>query len=705
MDEDAEEEEGFLKKQTKRFFFGKPEDCQSLKITLGFPVGLAVGFVFHLLLIEPMRIPASIRRTLGTGLGFLLAAGFSLSVQVRCMVCLLIPMFFSKEGRAYVSTFAISLLISGPVSNIISNARETTRSLSCSLELLENHTRAKTELQMQPLQDLVTELQKDGFLLHETMASIDKAFQPVRKELTDGKEVEKLRKNTDAVDATQDGSSRTQEIDNRYKGLNSAPKAVKAEKSYEKKLDFRCEDVFSVGVERCEKEFRDMEEKCLDELPIIGYLLCLPLKLSIICQLIRLVPGIIGLDCESVNVVDPGIGETFVSTDETLKDFESNFQVKMKYKVEHTKEDVDVVTAKEVAMGIEREFSSREVLVTYFLNMLQLLLGFAFILLFKQAYSYTKGYISDFRYDNIYITSYFKKIDARRDELGKSTLLPLKKMEARKIVEPTTVTLRSAEKSKIIKGSIRLLINVFVISMVILVDKLLFGVLDIIRRNSFIAYRQTGRHDVDVKVFGNGFVASIVRSILKGFESRHSIDNISTNFNCLPKPITLSTGKVVTIYGIYLLIWVLLLLEAYGLRLRRLICSFFFRKREKARVLFLYNDTLKRRKSYLVHARRQVRKKARKAKLVLELGFLPRLRQMWPRFFGWLRNFDFAKEKCLICGDVEDESFYRCESEGCRFGYCGDCCDDIGGKCYACTPPEAWEPDSGESSDSGSESD
>lgn len=62
------------------------------------------------------------------------------------------------------------------------------------------------------------------------------------------------------------------------------------------------------------------------------------------------------------------------------------------------------------------------------------------------------------------------------------------------------------------------------------------------------------------------------------------------------------------IVAIYLGVWILMYFEAYGLRLRRLISSFFYRKREKKRVLFLYNEMLKKRKGYLRAMRRRVRK-------------------------------------------------------------------------------------------------
>ena len=62
------------------------------------------------------------------------------------------------------------------------------------------------------------------------------------------------------------------------------------------------------------------------------------------------------------------------------------------------------------------------------------------------------------------------------------------------------------------------------------------------------------------------------------------------------------------VFAVYLGVFVFMLIEAYGLRLRRLICAFFYRKREKKRVLYLYNEMLKKRKGFLRHMRHRVRK-------------------------------------------------------------------------------------------------
>lgn len=46
-------------------------------------------------------------------------------------------------------------------------------------------------------------------------------------------------------------------------------------------------DVFNMGVVHCREKFKELEDDCLKNIPVVGYLLCLPLKLTIFCELVR----------------------------------------------------------------------------------------------------------------------------------------------------------------------------------------------------------------------------------------------------------------------------------------------------------------------------------------------------------------------------------------------------------------------------------
>lgn len=66
------------------------------------------------------------------------------------------------------------------------------------------------------------------------------------------------------------------------------------------------------------------------------------------------------------------------------------------------------------------------------------------------AQDFHEKYLRDIEHQNIYITKYFKKIDARRFKNGKHTLLPLKKMEKQKLINPYSLKFHSTEMNRLV---------------------------------------------------------------------------------------------------------------------------------------------------------------------------------------------------------------------------------------------------------------
>ena len=63
--------------------------------------------------IDKLPYPWFERAVLGGTITVLIALGFGVSVQVRCMICLVLPHFFGKNGRGIVSSLAIIFLMAG----------------------------------------------------------------------------------------------------------------------------------------------------------------------------------------------------------------------------------------------------------------------------------------------------------------------------------------------------------------------------------------------------------------------------------------------------------------------------------------------------------------------------------------------------------------------------------------------------------------
>ncbi|XP_069111968.1 E3 ubiquitin-protein ligase DCST1-like [Argopecten irradians] len=669
------------------FFKAPPEKYTAAKAILGFPFGAGIGIVLYHLVLDFTWLKESTRHFLGGIFVLGLASGYALSVQVRCITCLLLPTFFGKTGRSYIATFAVVYLISGPIHTIIVNGHEVARSLSCTTELLANHTKARMDLTLKPIGKVMKEFQTEGMLVNKVAKRIDVEFGPMKKEVEDNSETAKMKKKTQYVDQVsgKKRGDRVKDVEqtNRY---DKSKKYKRVENNYRKKLDYRCQDVWNEGVMSCRKSFRSMESKCLNKIPIVGYVLCLPFKLTFFCELIKLIPGALGSSCNSKEAVSPGFGEVFVAAEDMTANMDNDFKANLQYKVVSTREQIDVTTAEEVSKLTLKKFENKRIWLEFGLSLMQRLMAFTFILVFISAYKYNKGYLTDIRHDNIYITSYFRHIDDRRYEMSKTVLLPLKKIESDACILPTSRKLMKAEKQKIVKGTIMLVIRALISAVIIMSSELLYGVLDIIRRNSRIDYHQQGEHIIDIDIFGTGFMSDIIRLFLRGFNHDGKIDNISSNFECLPRPVKMEQKYVWLIYGIYSILWILMLFEAYGLRLRRLFASRFYRKREKRRILYLYNDMLKKRRGFLRHMRHHIRKQVKRKNLIVKSSLTASLRKEFPKLCGWMKILSSSKLSCLICNDPEKKGFVHCMTPGCNVVYCAMCWSDIQRRCYSCKP-------------------
>lgn len=80
-------------------------------------------------------------------------------------------------------------------------------------------------------------------------------------------------------------------------------------------------------------------------------------------------------------------------------------------------------------------------------------------------------------------------------------------------------------------------------------------------------------------------------------------------------------------------------------------CSYFYPRREKQRVLHLYNDVLKKRIKLDETLRRKAVQAVRAHYLSGESMLSARMR--FPTVLGWLRVLPAARMACLICSEIE----------------------------------------------------
>ncbi|XP_029643469.1 E3 ubiquitin-protein ligase DCST1-like [Octopus sinensis] len=662
-----------------------PSEYRWLKAIVGFPIGLFISLAFYVVILSQSSLPVLIQQYLGAIFCILYSFGYAFSAQVRCMAWLVVPNLFGRGGRSFIHTIAVMYLVQGPINSIVLNGKIVVSSFRCASELIRNHSVSRFEFSRKPLETALFELKKSDSKLTKLSNKMKQSFSKIEDEIESQTEVRSLKEETEAIDKNQRNEPRVDMIENKRKIEADDTDADTIEKRYAKKSDYRCQSIFNSGINNCKQAIDNIYNKCIDKVKVIGPIVCQIVAFNFVCNVFKLVPNLIGYTCDSMPVLGTGFGEVYVQEKAMLDSFGSNDQLNFQYKVIDPERRVNITTLKELQKSIMHTFKKRQVWINFFQDMLMNILGFTFLLILVHSYSYTKNYLVDLNFDNIYITAYFRRIDIRRAMAGKMTLLPLRKFEENTLVTPLSCRILKGERKKIISGTLMLIVRYVVILNIVMFDWIIYTVLNIIKNQSRIDYHQKGFQKIEVAILGSGFMSDIVRTMLNSFTQKHTIDEITTNFLCLPKPVKTDKRIIYQTLAFYIAVWFLMLSESFALRLRRLIAAFFFRRREKSRILYLYNSTLKKRRGYINYMKEYVSSLAKQKRLAEKHGLINALIRTFPRLDSCLKRLPGMKPVCLICADkLKNGAGQLCSNMNCMSRYCSVCWCDMEYRCYAC---------------------
>ncbi|XP_015586402.1 E3 ubiquitin-protein ligase DCST1 [Cephus cinctus] len=659
------------------------------RAVIGFFLGFFLGVIFYEVIISDLQFDRYTSLALGAVLIVILSIGCAASIQVRCVCLLTIPAFCGRAGRSVLKALVLGYVIAGPIFNLTYNGKEVVRTFACTTQLTHNLTKTRFDLMFKPFQEAIFGIRTDANEVKDTLSSVKDLSSPIVEEIEGEEEMRRINEENDYLDVLQDDTKRSEEIKDKEEKAKSEAKSEGDiyEAQYRAKIEARCEEQMSRGSERCRDMFGEGYDKCYDTVTwIAGWLLCWPMKLTFICNIVQALGG--SSICDPDGKIDTGIGEGYAKLKNSKNKLSASLKdAKLQFKVKIPPSIVDVREAGDTAKAVLHDFNVRKQLFDTVMTIIKRCLAFVFLKIIITAQTYHDKYLTDIEFDNIYVTSYFRRIDARRKARGSLTLLPMKKIERAKFVDPYGLKPSKVERANLIGQTGKLILEMVTATTFVLLDRLFYETLDLVRRHAHIEYMQAGRHDMTLDVRGTGMIATMIRSVIKGFNVKKRIKTVVSNEACLPRPNELSNYVLAKIYGTYLGIWIMLLLAAYTQRLRRLICSFFYRKREKRRVLYLYNETLRRRLGYFRFMKGKVRALVRARLLERDMDPWVALRLRYPKFCGWLSFFSCARQKCLICAEPETRKgpkFRRCTTPGCNFVHCPECWRDVGRICFAC---------------------
>ncbi|CAK1584300.1 unnamed protein product [Parnassius mnemosyne] len=646
----------------------------TIKKLLSFAGGFGLGQLYYVFFLKDIHLPHKTGEFVSIIISILLGIGNAVSIQLRCISLLMFPMYCGKPGRGVLKAVVLTYVVAGPITNMGLNAKEIVRVFACSAQLSHNLSEIRYKFMSKPIKTAILRSRYEINEFKDAFRSIYEITTPFENEIETSKELERIVHQIEI---------------NKFCRTTTKLKKEIYQNKYLKKVEYRCENQITQGIFKCAEMFDPAYEACCRAAPAYAAeTLCYPLTVEFACNIMHFIdsPDI----CDGREQIDPGLGEGYYYLKKLKEELLKNVNdIKLQYKVTYENELYNVQDARETGKRVLHEFEQRGTSMQYVVSVVNICLALLLLRIPFAAQSYHDLYLTSITYDNLYITSYFKQIDQRRKLKNKYTLLPLKKMERNKYVDVHSFEYKSSQRSKLVTPILKVMLEVVTATTFVMLDRLFFEALDVVRKHASSEMTQQGTRDLEIEVEGNGTVATMIRNLLSSLNTTRYVSAV-TNKPCLPQPSAMPSIFFVKIYCGYLWILMLLYLNPYTLRLRRLICSYFYPRREKQRILHLYNDILKKR----MKMQKTLRRKALQAVRAhyLSGGNLRSLRMRFPRLLGWLTVLPAARMPCLICGETEprnittSSSWRRCNSVACGFAWCGECWREAGARCLACDP-------------------
>ncbi|XP_053133455.1 E3 ubiquitin-protein ligase DCST1 isoform X2 [Hemicordylus capensis] len=645
-----------------RFLWSQPDEFRVAKFFLGAGLGSLFALGLSEVLIFPMSITEDHKIQLMYGMAGVSALGWGTSPHFRCSSLLVVPKFLGREGRVYILTYVLASIYDGPVANVRHNLGEVVRSISCTVELQIENVKRSWKVSLAPLRKVLRDMVMSGQILRAENKDVSRSFAALNAQV-----------------ASQEGYSARRARAAARKGRPSTQEA------YETKTRMRCTYIIRKAIVRCQTWFSDKHRSCMRTIavPLVSHLLCLPMKFSFLCHLAQ----IMHTWCRNKIPVEGNFGQTYDRVNGSIDNLNQDFSATLVVKEEQQAMLVGAnLSHRHLVDDVNEQITQNSRRFSTVMSVLRVLLSCTFVFIFASAYSYTNSYNQDIRFDNLYISRYFRLIDARRRKQKKRTLLPLRRAERSGVIDPYRLRFQPAESKNVMLELLGCMPTLVFLLLVCSLDSLLYTVFNTIRHHSFVEYSFRSSHHLEVKVGGQTMMARLLRSTIGALNTSSETAMEATNVECLPEVQGMTKAQYVTCaipLGVLIL---LCFVQVYVYRLRRVIAAFYFPKREKKRILFLYNEMLRQRMAFVVVQRKRIIQRARQRKR-LEKPLLDRVRRWLP----FLQRF--LRQRCILCSLPETRNSCLCPNPDCGTLYCRLCWQDMGQVCFACSPDDLLSDD------------
>ncbi|XP_047560981.1 E3 ubiquitin-protein ligase DCST1 isoform X1 [Lutra lutra] len=487
-----------------RFLQRQPRTFPVAAFLLGASTGGLLAMGLFQLLVNPMDIYEGQKMVALYGVVGLGAVGWGTSPHIRCASLLLVPKMLGKEGRLFVLGYALAAIYEGPVANLRYNLNEVVASLGCTVELQVNNTRAAWRVSTAPLRAVFKDLLGSKNSLRAGTQNISKSFEELDAQ---------VKSDAGFVPEDAPGSDPTARRRASQRALPPRRRSLSTQKMYELKTKLRCSYVVDQAIASCRRWFDRKHQQCVRRIwvPLFRDLLCLPMKFKFFCSIAKVTE----VWCRRRIPVEGNFGQTYDSLNQSVHDLDGDFSATIELKEEKQAAVVGANTSWEhVSTELRDYVRQQEARLQWTLGLLHVLFSCTFLLVLHASFSYMDSYNRDIRFDNIYISTYFCQIDERRKQLGKRTLLPLRKAEEKTVIFPCDPSVQASEMRNLVRELVETVPVLLLLLLLCGLDWALYSMFDTIRHHSFLQYSFRSSHKLEVKVGGRSMLARLLRKTI-----------------------------------------------------------------------------------------------------------------------------------------------------------------------------------------------
>ncbi|CAG9828968.1 unnamed protein product [Diabrotica balteata] len=541
-----------------------------LKSIAGFFGGLILTYIFFMFFVLQLSFTFSSATIICSILGCILVNGLAFSSKVRCVVLLTLPHFFSERGRQLLVAYALLLVISGPAKNTLNNLGILSESLACGQEQLKTVVRQIIEVIKKPFYAL-----KDA--IKKVIETVKKIIKQIKEILIKIKRI-----------------------------VMSIVRVIKSAFMFLAKIINICNKELGTPFERCSRVFDNAIADCNATLGSFFSWMC---SVTYIVKAVCYVVKIFDYVCIIVDFIkDSIIGVVIRKIKGFVRHIRTMFYVRIKFSHSFSFETKSSKSITEISKAIVQEIKDRTKTVAAAFQVFTSTASLFFIFMIVKVIVYRYRFLTSDSFDNKFITEDFFKIDLRRAKNNRETVLPLNSREKKLYVKIKSSKLTDIEKKKLKKAVMTLASVNMKAALYMAIDYCLYWILNLVNYYGRFQSKVQAPNIPTPYISGQGLLADLLRSIVKAFQPMGIQIEIDT-VPCLPTPIPPNLDRYIQIATLLILCWVLTLLEPYGLRFRTFIMCYYHPLRGRQRAIWLYNNILRKRNTFLKFARRQLKRK------------------------------------------------------------------------------------------------